>query len=600
MAFRQNTKLSLFGKVKNFFNKNRAIILILFLGFCVYLNALPDGFVWDDQGQIVNNLAIREWGSLTQFFSSSTFYGESGLYGSFYRPLVSLAYLLDYKIWELNAFGFRLFQVAVHLFDTALVFLLIKKILEVQRVDKGDKIAALAALLFVVHPANVESVTFLGSVGEVLYTMFVLLALLVLIDGVDRQGRSVRDKNLSVSLALVFCGLLAKETAVVVLPIIFLYLLLFVRPKLSTYVKFVAGSGLVAGIYMVLRVYVAHIHSQGYLSPIAAAPIGERLLTIPYELVSYLGIIFFPRYLSISRQFVVHSAADPRFWASFIFLAVLGAATGWYVYRKRSLVLAFFALWSVVSLAPALNIIPLEMTVAERWLYFPIIGVLAFVGIVAIDTAKGLSALKQKIGLGVLALVVLALFALTVARNGNWKDNLALYSHDAAIESKVSPDGSFDLENNYGDALFRAGRIEEAKAHIERSIALQPMQASAICNLGAVLQYEGDLAGAEALFRKAAKSNYYPAYEDLGGVLIKEEKYDEAKDFLIRSLVMFPADDRLKLQLAALYAADNVSKDENDKQKARDLLSDILRDDPQNSEARQLLHMIDSGMNFAL
>ena len=71
--------------------KNSHIVLALVLvGFFVYVNALPNAFVWDDEEQIVANSVLRDPGNFFQILTSSTFYaGGAGLTGGFYRPLVS-------------------------------------------------------------------------------------------------------------------------------------------------------------------------------------------------------------------------------------------------------------------------------------------------------------------------------------------------------------------------------------------------------------------------------------------------------------------------------------------------------------------------------
>ncbi len=61
------------------------LAIIAVIGFLVYVNSLPNGFVWDDEEQIVNNLVIRDWKNLPLLFESSTFYaGGAGLSGGFY------------------------------------------------------------------------------------------------------------------------------------------------------------------------------------------------------------------------------------------------------------------------------------------------------------------------------------------------------------------------------------------------------------------------------------------------------------------------------------------------------------------------------------
>jgi Tfp pilus assembly protein PilF len=175
-----------------------------------------------------------------------------------------------------------------------------------------------------------------------------------------------------------------------------------------------------------------------------------------------------------------------------------------------------------------------------------------------------------------------------------------LYGHDIALAPLISPQGSFDLENNYGVELFRAGNISSARERFKRSIALQPNWASSQNNLGAVLERDGALEGALAQYRKAAEMDYYLAYENTVGILIKMERYGEAEKFAEGSLAKLPNNENLRFKLAYLYAADNVVNDKTAKQKSLYLLSLILQSDPQNQQAAQLLQVLQSGQKIEL
>jgi tetratricopeptide (TPR) repeat protein len=574
---------------------------LAFAAFFVYANALPNGFVWDDEEQVVNNVVIRDMRNLPLVITSSTFYaGGAGLRGGFYRPLVTLFYFINYRLWGPNATGFRLVQLVFHIANVLLLYYLLKKIFSNQGFAHGDLAAGLAALLFAVHPANVESVVYVGSIGETMYAFFVLLALLVFARGVH-SNRDIDKKTLAVFFGLVFLGLLAKETAVVALPLAYLYWLVL-KPQKDINLKFIAGSALVLGVYVLLRQGLARISAMAiHFAPISSATIFERLITVPYEVVSYLGIIFFPRILSISRHFVVSAITDPRFWASLIFLALVLAAGSFYTRKTRSKLFAFFMLWFFVALLPELNIYPLDMTLAERWLYVPIMGVLAAISMVLVSFIASMPKNYKPAAVIGLAVIVCILGVRTVARNENWKDGLTLYSHDAALEAQASPQGSYDLENNLGVELFRAGRIDEARTHFERSIELQPKWTYPQNNLGAVLEHQGDLKGALNQYRKsAALDDYYLAHENIANILIKLKRYDEAKSFLEGSLKKFPQNENMQFFLAELYGADNIGNDANAKQKALSIITQTLALDPQNQQIIQLYLMLKNNKNIEL
>jgi hypothetical protein len=103
-----------------------------------------------------------------------------------------------------------------------------------------------------------------------------------------------------------------------------------------------------------------------HLAPISQASLSDRLLTIPFEIISYFNILLFPRDLSVARHFVVSSVGDVRFLASLLVLVVAGFVAARYCLKPSGRVPAFFALWFIIALIPALNLVPLDMTIAER------------------------------------------------------------------------------------------------------------------------------------------------------------------------------------------------------------------------------------------
>lgn len=584
--------------------KRSTVILFLALSvFFVYANTLLNGFVWDDEEQIVNNTVIRDWSNLPYILSSSTFYaGGAGLSGGFYRPILSFYSMLNYSLWGLDPLGYHLFQILFHFINVVLVYSLLKMIFFSRKVADGDSIAFFAALTFAIHPANVESVAYIGSIGEIFYVLFLLAGMLILLKGVIPGTREIKTRSVVLYSFLFFLALLSKETAVVGIPIIFVYLLMFVKPGSRAYAKIGLGTALAFSVYLFLRFFVAKIGMASvHMAPISGASFLERMLTVPYTVLSYLGLVFFPHYLSISRHFVVTSPFDIRFWGSLAILGSLFWVFAVFIRKKRSDIGVFFSLWFFIALAPVLNIIPLDMTMAERWLYMPIIGAIAGAVYVLAVFLQNATQKTRRVAWVACVAVIMALSVRTIARNADWKDGLTLYSHDQKIETYVSPQGSYDLENNLGVELFRIGKIEEAGVHFERSIALQPQWTYSRNNFGVVLERRGDLDGALEQYEKSiGSSDYYLAYENKASILIRLGRYAEAKEFLTQSLSKFPQNNRMKLFLSWLYAAQNVSPDPGSRQIALDLIGQILSQEPDNVAARQLFEAISSGKTIEI
>jgi len=130
----------------------------------------------------------------------------------------------------------------------------------------------------------------------------------------------------------------------------------------------------------------------------------------------------------------------------------------------------------------------------------------------------------------------------TVLRNRDWRNGFTLYSHDI----KNQPE-SYDLQNNFGVELFRHGKIKEALEHFERSVDLQPHWTISNNNLGATYEELGDLKKAESYYHISIRlGDYYLAYENYVGILVKQEKFEEAIEFLEgEALRKFPENKKL-------------------------------------------------------
>src|SRR5262245_10868673 len=113
------------------FTTGKAIHFIIIIGLVVYFNALFNGFVGDDNAQIVENRLIQSITNLPLFFQGSTFYlqqiGES--VGVYYRPLLSTTFSLMYTVFGLNPFFFHLIQLSLHITNCILILLIFKKFL---------------------------------------------------------------------------------------------------------------------------------------------------------------------------------------------------------------------------------------------------------------------------------------------------------------------------------------------------------------------------------------------------------------------------------------------------------------------------------------
>ena len=104
-------------------------------------------------------------------------------HSSNWHPLTWLSHMLDCQVFGLNAGAHHLVNVALHVANTLLLFLL------VFRMTKALWPAAIVAALFAWHPLHVESVAWIAERKDVLSTFFGLLAMLAYVRYVQENNR---------------------------------------------------------------------------------------------------------------------------------------------------------------------------------------------------------------------------------------------------------------------------------------------------------------------------------------------------------------------------------------------------------------------------
>lgn len=508
----------------------KAILLLYIVGFIVFANSLFNEFVWDDLIQIVSNKAIHSI-DLTQFFSGLNYNPGSAtsfIY-PYYRPLFVSALSLLYSLFTEKVFFYHLIQLIFHIANASLLYILFKKFF-------NNRLAFLLSLIFLIHPINTESVVYVSAIGETLFLFFGLLGFIVL------NKDELNYKRLLLGFLSLLFSVFSKETGVLFIFAVILNRFLF---KKSGNLKVIFSGALVSGVYLFLRLAVAEVFlAKASDYPIMAASFIDRVRTMPAIFFYYIKTFFYPKALAISQHWVVRSADLKSFYLPLLLDLLFIAALiyfGTYLWRNKNELLRpylFFGCIFFLGMGLHLQIFPLDMTVADRWFYFTIIGLLGIVGVFAsILKIEKLSNFPKSTVFAFVAVVVVLLSIRTTVRNSNWKSPLALYSHDAQYNNTA-----FDLELNLGVELFKAGKSSEAKEHFEQSVALAPNHWTNWHNLASYYFTQRDYDKAGEYYQIAIKNNplYLKAYENYGNLLISKGDYEKAKDFLGNSVEKFP------------------------------------------------------------
>lgn len=554
------------------------------LAFLVYYGSLANGFVYDDNEQVLRNPWITSPGYLDDIFLSDPFGFFKEVYPKVsYRPIMYVVYIAEYALFGLDPWGWHLTNILIHGVNGLLVFLVLSRLFALRENSAsvpslaGYLAPLLGAAVFVTLPVNAEVVSWVGCVPELSYTLFLLLAFYLYMAA--RQGRA-GVLPLGLSAVFFFFALLSKETAIIFPVIVFFYDLamdraegLFARTRVMRYLPLAAALAAYIGVrsYVVEGVARSGGIETGvsdYLYFINAFP-----LFIDYLVALVLPLNDYP--LQTFEPFL--SASDPRVIVSvFIVLALAALAS---VFRRRISALHLLAISCVVlPLLPALYVPTFSRTpFADRYLYFSTIGI----GLLAAMAVHGASTRQgRRYAVWVVALLAVVIGGNSVwaaVRSGIWKDDKTLWT----VAAKGS-DRNYVAIHSLGYLAMKDGRVDEAVGLLERSkrlnsesrfpdrtllIMTQSVLGAAYqkkglldkavseyndvlrfapeddfvnYNLGTIYQQQGFLDDAvtlymtalllsdDAAFRKAVYTNLGGAYEGLGKRAEALEAYSEA------------------------------------------------------------------------
>lgn len=573
--------------------KLKAICIIVIAGIIVFFNSLFNPFQGDDLGQIVNNPQVTKLGNIPTFFFQSLVY--SGINSIkflhiYYKPILFTLFTIIYSLFGSNSFPFHLVQLILDIVNSILVFFILSKFFK-------QGLSLFLSIVFLIHPINSESVIYIADMQEVLFLFFGLLALWLTIKA-ELTGLSYK-RLLAVSL-LLLCSLLSKETGIVFLILLLLYVGIF-NQKLFKHISVAVVSTLI--VYVFLR-FISSLNSSSEvmsLSPIQQSTMSIKLLTMPKILFYYLFTFTLPIHLAIGQDWIVKETnfADFYFPLSIDILFILSVfCLGIFILKKQKKhfrKFIFFISWFFLGIIINLQIIPLDVTVADRWFYFPIIGLLGLIGLLVIIFEKKITNqyIKKTI-ISVVCCILIVLSILTIIRNSEWQSRFSLLSHD--VKYAQSP----LLNSYYGGMLIINNQLDQAKPYLDESVDIDPRLGHNLNNLAIYYEKKGDESKAKSLYLKnislnsdESNSYVYISYEDLAHIYLNEKNPQKAEEVAQKAVTLAPSDMHATIYLAiAEYQL-------GENNESLQTIKKLYRYAP-SPELEQLYFLINSHKHFAL
>ncbi len=574
------------NKKDGFFLKGRytqflPIILPIALAIAVYINALPNGFVFDDMTTIVHNVHIKDLAKNFPAFFSLDYFKIAQAEVS-YRPIATLSYFLIYALFNLNPLAFHLSSLLLHILNVIGVYVL------VDIIRQNKRYSLVAALVFACHPVLTETVNCISYNEDLLATFFYLLALVLYIKAGTKENRP--DLPIYVfSFISFFAALLSKEMAITLPVIIFLYDVTqketaktngFIKQAVAAIDKqkfYYIGFGLVALFYLVLRFKILVNPSESFSH--SRAGLLERILFLPDHLFDYIKLVLFPLDLNAEYSF----AYPDRFLAFsnlFSVSVIVAITVGSFFIYKRSKGIFFGIWWFIITLLPVSNLIEIHNPIAERYLYLPLVGFCMVISIFIdkmparsdLAQSKNMARLKYSILIGLLVFYSLV----TVARNPVWTDNFSVWANTV----EKSPDNPI-VHGGLGLAYQERGFLDEAIREFTAAIRLGPNMAKNHYNIGRAYEEKGLFKNAVDAYKKAVELNpeYTDAYFNLANLYMRLQLRKDAIDSYRRVIELDPADLEAYNNLGVAFAM------QGEIDRAVGLWEKVLKLDPNNQKA---------------
>ncbi|MBN1472401.1 MAG: tetratricopeptide repeat protein [Syntrophaceae bacterium] len=470
----------------------------------------------DDDIYVTDNSYVQSgvtWNGLRWAFSTT--------HAQFWHPLTWLSLMFDNQLYGLNAGGYHVTNVILHILSVLLLFWLFN------RMTGSVWKSAFVAAYFSIHPLRVESVAWIAERKDVLSAFFWMLTLCFYVYYTEKP---VIRRYFPVFLCFL-CALMSKPI-VVTLPIIMILLDYWPLKRFDFRKRNVILWQLKEKtLFIILSIIFSIITLYAQYNPsVKHFPLNYRLAGAPVALVTYLEKIFWPYDLAILYPLAEQFPTGQVLVSVLLIFFVSAVAI---IMMKRLPYIFVGWLWYVIGLLPVIGITQTgPHSLHDLYTYLPSIGIAVMLAW-SIPLIFHREAVRKKILFFAGIIVLVTLSFLTWKQCGYWQNSITLLQHDL----KVTKGGIALAHNNIAVALADKGNIEQAMSHYNEAIRLKPKYADPYNNKGTVYGAQGKYQLAIDNFNRAialkpdfAKAHYNrgTAYAYMGRFQTAMENYNEA------------------------------------------------------------------------
>ena len=470
------------------------ILAIFFISFGLYANTLNFDFVLDDKIVITNNEFTKKGTEgIKEIFSHDSMTGfwgkdKSLVAGGRYRPLSMATHAMEWGLVEEKPFLYHFNNVILYALSGVLLYLVLLYLFPLGAVWYLS-IPFIAVILFQANPLHTEVVANIKSRDEILSVFFAFASFLFIL----KFLKSHKLYYLPIAGLLFFLGLLSKESAIVFIGIIPLFI--YIRKKeldikdliLPTAVLLLPGV-----LYVLIRFSIVgglqnEIASELMNNPFLGADSSDKWATIFYVLFIYVKLLFVPHPLThdyYPKQIEITGWEDPLvIFSILIHIGLLLLFVNGL--RKRN----FYGLLAGIYLGGIIlysNLLfPIGTFLNERFLYVPTLGLALLIAYLIVTF------IKSKQAQTALVLILTSLYSLkTYNRSFAWENDSTLAITDiensgnsakcnmsagaALIEVSDSKRKNFEKKKDLGQAI----------KYLKKSLEIYPTYGPPILLLG--------------------------------------------------------------------------------------------------------------------
>ncbi len=529
------------GKANPGVQKLMIYVVLILVTLAVYCQVRQFDFTnFDDNFLVFENIHIQSGITVDALHWAFT-----TNHGDLWNPFLWLSFMLDYQLYGLNAGGYHVTNLILHILSALLLFWVF------ERMTKALWPSAFVAAVFALHPLHVESVAWVTERKDVLSAFFWMLTLCLY----ARYTEKPVLKSYLLVLAGFFCALMSKAMAVT-LPVIMILLDYWPLNRFEArkgsrilwQVKEKAPFFFLSVIFSFIVFYVQYYRpSLKHLPQMTSPPLGSRLINAAVSFVTYLEKTFWPHDMAAFYPFPFYLTAQEIIVSVMIIMAVTLAVTA---NAKRAPYLFTGWFWFTAAILPVIKILQVGSDgMADRYHYLPSIGLSVMIVWGVSSLFKSESARKYILFPSALAVIAL-LAAVSWHQCGYWKNSVTLFNHAL----KVTYNNHL-AHGQLGQALLDEGKSTEAIVHFNEALRIMPGYPEIYNQRGAAFIMQGEYRRAIDNFNdhiRLSPDDPNP-YNNRGYVYSILGRYDLALEDFNKTIKLNPDDANAHVNRSFIY-----------------------------------------------